>query len=104
MSRMLALAKPDSGGVRPIAIGDILTRLIGRAIVVQIRDALHSALVPFQFGFAVLWGSEAVVHGIRAALPARPNWVILKVDVANAFNSINRSTFFNELLDHGEDL
>ena len=104
MSRLLALLKPEPGGIRPIAIGEVLTRLIGRAIVVQIRDALQSILVPFQYGFAVPGGAEAVVHGIRAALAAQPDWVILKVDVANAFNSINRSSFFNALLENGEDL
>ena len=66
----------------------MLYRLIGRAIVSQTRDALQSVFLPFQYGFAVPGGAEAVVHGIRAALTARPDWVILKVDVANAFNSI----------------
>ena len=104
MSRLLAMEKPENGGIRPIAIGEVLTRLIGRAIVVQIRDALQDILLPFQYGFAVPGGAEAVVHGIRAALAARPDWVILKVDVANAFNSINRSAFFNALLENGEEL
>ena len=67
MSRLLAMAKPETGGIRPIAIGEILTRLIGRVIVVQLRDTLQSIFVPFQYGFAVPSGAKAVVHGIRAA-------------------------------------
>ena len=87
MARLLAIQKPDGGGIRPIAIGETLARLVGRSMVVQLRDALKEHLMPLQFGIAVPGGTEAVVLGIRAALQAHPDWVVLKVDVSNAFNT-----------------
>ena len=102
MARLLAIAKPESSGVRPIAIGEIFTRLVGKAVVIQLRDALQNAMLPLQFGVAVPGGAEAVVLGIRAALEAHPEWVVLKVDVANAFNTVHRSTIFQALAD-GEE-
>ena len=103
MARLLAIQKPDSSGIRPVAIGETLARLVGRAMVVQLRDALQQALMPLQFGIAVQGGTEAVVLGIRAALQAHPDWVVLKVDVSNAFNSVHRSSFFEALLAGGEE-
>ena len=101
MARLLAIQKPDAAGIRPIAIGETLARLVGRAMVVQLRDALQHLLMPLQFGIAVPGGTEAVVLGIRADLQAHPDWVVLKVDVANAFNNVHRSAFFEALQEGG---
>jgi hypothetical protein len=37
-----------------------------------------------------------MVHGIRAMLDLHPNWVVLNVDVYNAFNLVSWSTNFQE--------
>jgi hypothetical protein len=42
-------------------------------------------------------GCEAMVHGIQAELNVHPNCVVLKVDIANAFNSILYNVIFQEL-------
>jgi hypothetical protein len=39
-------------------------------------------------------GSEAVVHGIWAALDVHLDWVVLQVDVANAFNIVFHIVIF----------
>jgi hypothetical protein len=38
-----------------------------------------------------------LVHGIRANLDAHPNWVVLEVDIVNAFNAISRKAIFQKL-------
>jgi hypothetical protein len=92
----MAMAKPE-GGVRPIAVGEVLLKLVGRAIGRQLREQFQQALQPFQFGVATPGGCEAVVHGVRAHLDVHPDHVLLQTDVENAFNCIHRSAIFSEL-------
>lgn len=49
-------------------------------------------------------GCETVVAGIRATLDLHPEWVVLQVDVANAFNTISRATIFRALRSAGPEL
>ena len=44
-------------------------------------------------------GPETVVHGVRAALDVCPTLGVLKVDVRNAFNCIDRVAFMEEIRD-----
>ena len=95
-SHLLALAKPNSG-VRPIAIGEVWMRLASRSVMLHYRDDFQELLAPLQLGVAVPGGSEAVVLGIRAALEAHPDWVLLSMDLTNAFNSVDRARVFEAL-------
>ena len=103
-SRLRALKKPHSEGVRPVAIGEVWTRMASRAIMGHLRDEFHELLLPYQMGVAVPGGSEAVVLGIRAALEANPDWTLVAVDISNAFNSISRCAIFEALRDGGPQL
>jgi hypothetical protein len=94
--RLMAMAKPERG-VRPIAVGEVLLRLVGRAIGRQLREQFQQSLQPFQFGVATPGGCEAVVHGVRAHLDVHPDHVLLQTDVENAFNCIHRTAIFSEL-------
>eukprot|EP00973_Karenia_brevis_P018974 2601049-Karenia_brevis.AAC.1 len=55
--------KKEDGGIRPIAVGETLRRLVGKAFmahdVVQLR--LHK-FVPHQLGVGVPGGAEAIVR------------------------------------------
>ena len=99
-SRLLALAKPNSG-VRPIAIGEVWTRLASRAAMLHFRDDFQELLAPYQLGVAVPGGSEAVVLGIRTAMEAHPDWLLVSMDLANAFNTVDRSLVFEALREAG---
>jgi hypothetical protein len=59
---LTALLKKD-GGIRPIAVGDVLRRLTGKALVRAQKDKLVNYFSPLQVGVAVPCGAEAVVHG-----------------------------------------
>ena len=98
-SRLVALDK-GGGAVRPLAVGEGFYRLISRAICLQIREALHDHF-EWQYGFAFKGGCEMVIWGVRLLLESRPSWGVIQVDVKNAFNTINRQAFFEELRDSG---
>jgi len=40
---------------------------------------------------------KTMVHGVRPMLDLHLEWVVLKVDVQNTFNSIFQTTIFQEL-------
>lgn len=101
---LVAVAKKD-GGVRPIAVGCTLRRLVAKCAS---RFALHEMsdlLAPRQLGFGVPHGVEAAVHATRAFLNnLQPEQVLLKIDFQNAFNSIRRDKMLAAVEEYIPDL
>ena len=90
-ANLIALRKKD-GGIRPIAVGETFRRLAAKCALAQVRESMVSHLSPLQVGFGVPGGAEAAVHAARSILQhGGQDDVMLKVDFANAFNSIHRS-------------
>lgn len=87
---LAAVPKPR-GGVRPIAIGEVLRRLNGKCLMDSVRGRAREHLLSAQVGVAVPAGAEAAVHAVRAWATRHreaDNKVLLKLDFANAFNSV----------------
>ncbi|KAL2630334.1 hypothetical protein R1flu_015020 [Riccia fluitans] len=95
-SRLLAIEK-DSGGVRPIVVGEALYRLVAQSLSLQFRATFFNHFEPWQFGVATGGGCETIVHGLRATLDLHPDWVVLQLDIRNAFNTVSREAIFREL-------
>lgn len=95
-ANLIALTKKD-GGVRPIAVGTTLRRLASKIAVRHILSKLQPRFEPVQLGFGVKGGCEAAVHALRTYLKEGQCEVLLKVDVKNAFNSVNRDTLLAEV-------
>ena len=62
---LVALPKP-SGGVRPIAVGEILRRLTGKCLMSFVQQQARTHFWPAQVGVAVKGGAEKAVHTVRA--------------------------------------
>ncbi|CAI6010743.1 unnamed protein product [Closterium sp. NIES-65] len=98
-STLVALQKPQ-GGVRPIAIGEILPRLLSRCVILHFKQQIRDFFLPsLQFGVTVSAGIEVMAHTVQSALSLHPDWVVLELNVANAFNLFSRSAMFNALRD-----
>ena len=90
---LTALPKPD-GGTRPIAAGEILRRLTSKVLIGAVRTRLDAHFLPHQFGVGSRGGGERVIHHVRALIGASyncPDFVLLKVDLQNAFNRVDRT-------------
>lgn len=102
-SRLIALAKPD-GGVRPIAVGELIYRLCTKAIL---RSAFSTdMLAPFQMGVQSAGGVEPIVHGL-SALTGSPDLQyrhIASLDFRNAFNAVSRHKVADGVLKHAPRL
>ena len=88
-SRLIAVRKPD-GGVRPIAIGESLTRLAAQWCLISMKDEIQGALLPCQFGVGNPGGVEPVIFAIMDAVQARRVEGVFSLDFSNAFNSVSR--------------
>ncbi|KAA8490703.1 Retrotransposable element [Porphyridium purpureum] len=91
-ARLIPLRKPD-GGVRPIAIGEIFRRVLGRLAVTSLAHDAVETLAPDQYGVGRMAGLEAMVMRTRLAVLENPGWGVLKVDISNAFNTVRRPAF-----------
>jgi len=80
-----------SCGVRSIVIGFSLRRLASKCANSFGTNQLRSYFYPHQLGLSVAGGCEAAVHSARRYLQTLPaDHVLVKLDFANAFNSIHR--------------
>ena len=94
-SRLIALDK-GNGKVRPIAVGEVFTRLAGKLALSQFP--LSSFLSPKQFGVESAGGTEPILHGLAATQASYEEMVL--VDVSNAFNTLKREAMDSFLVQH----
>ena len=89
-SRLIALDK--NPGVRPIAIGEVLRRIISKAVAMVTRSDIESICQADQLCSGVGAGIEAAIHCVRELFEdmANDGCGLLLVDAKNAFNSVNR--------------
>ena len=85
------LIAPDKNpGVRPIGVGEVVRRIVSRAILSVVKlDILEAA------GYSQLCagqdaGNEAAVHAMRAIYDDPSTEAVLLVDACNALNNLNR--------------
>ena len=96
---LVALEK-QSGGVRPIAVGCTLRRVVGKIGGLMVVDSVAELLSPRQLGCGVRGGAEAAVHAARSFLQnLSTGEVLLKLDFKNAFNSIRRDKMLEAVKD-----
>ena len=87
----LTALEKKGGGIRPIAVGCTLRRLVAKVASASVREAMADLLAPHQLGFGVKKGPEAAVHVARLYLHnLSSDKALLKIDFRNAFNSVRR--------------
>ncbi|TXB98911.1 hypothetical protein FocTR4_00012312 [Fusarium oxysporum f. sp. cubense] len=91
-SRLIGLEKPG-GGVRPIAIGDLIYKVAMKAILMT--SYRSEMLLPFQLGVNSPGGVEPAIFLLEEAILG-PNSAdfqqLVSIDLANAFNSVDRAS------------
>ena len=90
-----------SGGLRPIAVGEVLRRLVSKCVSLSVIAEASRGLSPLQVGVGIPFSCEAIIHSVNSllidsSLPPDRKWV-LQVDFSNAFNSVDRASMFNEV-------
>lgn len=95
-------APPESVDVRPILCGYAVRRIISKAARYIYAPSLASILVPQQTGVNVPAGSSQLYYKITAMQDIDPSFVIIKLDMKNAFNEVKRAHTLREIASHVE--
>ena len=100
-SANLYALKKAKGGVRPIAVGEVLRRLTAKCLARAANSEAQAFLCPHQLGVATKGGVEAIVHSTKLIMEKcrREGLGILMVDFENAFNSLDRTHILTAIRD-----
>ena len=99
---LLALEKPG-GGVRPIAIGEVIRRLVAKCFCKVYESEAKEYLWPRQIGVAAPLGAEVGSQTVRQWFErnkATEGKLIFIADFQNAFNTVDRGQFLREVRHH----
>jgi hypothetical protein len=95
-AKLVPLVK-NSKKIRPIAIGETLTRLAARTLLkYEIKD-LAKFFEPLQKGVKHPGGVESIIHSVRRDFSNGSS--ILTLDLCNAFNKVSREEIRKVLVD-----
>ena len=86
--RLIALNKKP--GVRPIGVGEVCRRIVGKAVLSVISFDIQEAAGFLKLCGGQFAGCEAAVHAVRSMFQEEDTQGILLADASNAFNSLNR--------------
>ena len=93
--RLIPLDK--SPGVRPIGVGEVLRRIVGKTIISVIKDDIMRGAGDLQLCAGQHSGCEAAVHAITDIFEETATDALLLIDANNAFNSINRNVLLHNI-------
>ena len=82
--------KQGNIGVRPVGIGEVFRRIVGKLVVEVIRDDIQEALGAMQTCGGLKSGIEASIHSMKDIWEEEDTEAVLLVDADNAFNRLNR--------------
>ena len=90
LSCRLIPLKKDVDGVTPIGVGEVLRRIMGKAVVWVLKEEIMEACGTLQTCSGVQSGIEAATHAMASKFENEESEAVLLVDAKNAFNSMNR--------------
>ena len=100
-ANLLTLEKSGSTDPRPGAVGEMFYRLTTSLSLASLTKAIAAELSPIQLGIGVEGGVDTAVHYISSLLTdSSLEYAGVAVDIANAFNSSERSVMLDELFHH----
>ena len=88
---LVDLSLDKQPGIRPIGIGKVLRRIIGKTILSVIKPNLMASAGNLQLCAAQPAGCESAIHAITEIFKEDETDGLLLIDAENAFNSLNRS-------------
>ena len=86
--RLIALDKCP--GVRPIGVGEVSRRIVGKAVLSVMGVEIQQAAGSLQLCAGQPSGCEAAIHVLRHIFDDTTTQAALLVDASNAFNNLNR--------------
>ena len=106
-ANLIPLRKPDNG-VPPIAIRETLRRMVGKVLMSTPSLAAQlKNLAPLQCGVGIPNACESIGQGLQnvvSGMPVEGDWVVLQIDLSNAFNCVDRTTMLKGAARHAGNM
>ena len=83
--------------IRPIGIGEVLRRIIGKSVMTLLKGSITKAAGPIQACAGHRGGTEAAIHAMKELFQNSETEAVLLVDASNAFNCMNRGTALHNM-------
>jgi len=93
--RLIPLDK--NPGVRPIGIGEVLRRIIGKTVSAFLKEEIKESAGPLQVCAGYNAGAEAAIHAMGEIFIEEETDGVLLIDASNAFNQMNRSAALHNI-------
>ena len=93
--RLVALDK--NPGCRPVGIGEVLRRIIGKAVIDVTKNDIREAVGNLQVCAGQQAGCEAAIHSVREIFDEPGCEAVMLVDASNAFNTLNRKATIHNI-------
>ena len=93
--RLIPLDKKP--GIRPIGVGEVLRRLIGKSIISVIKPDVLESAGSLQLCAGLRAGCEAAAHAMTTIFEEEGRDALLLVDATNAFNSLKHCAYSDDL-------
>jgi hypothetical protein len=84
-------------GLRPIGIGEIPRRIIGKTIIRFLRTDIQQASGPLQVCAGLENGCESAIHSMIKLFGDDESDAVLLIDADNAFNRLNRAVALSNM-------
>jgi len=75
---------------RLICKGEAIKKMITKALYKLYMNKIKAGCEPSQFSVGTNGGGSQLIMAIALLLEANPDWVIMALDISNAFNEIQR--------------
>ena len=86
-----------SPGVRPMRIGDVLRRIIGKVEMSVVKKEVVQLLGSLQVCTGQVAGVESAIHSMVALFESDNSAAVLQIDATNVFNSRNYIIFLHSI-------
>ena len=84
-------------GIRPIGIGEVLRRIMGKAVMSILRPDVLKSTGYQQMCAGQEAGCEVAIHAVRDLYDLDSTHGFIQIDASNAFNSINRNVLLHNI-------
>ena len=76
--------------MRPVGIGEVIHRIVGKAVMKVVKNDLQNAIGTTQLCAGQDAGCEAAIHAMQCIMAEETTEGMILVDATNAFNTLNR--------------
>ena len=95
-NRLVPLDKGE-GAVRPIGVGEVMQRIIGKCVMHVTKPDVIDASGSLQVCAGHKSGSEAAIHTMPNIFEVYERDAVLLIDASNAFNALNRAAALHNI-------